>query len=120
MDWRIPRETCEMATTHRLGLTGGTITDHGDGTASYNGVVEFMPSFRVTIADVTGFTESKGGKKRLQNTVHVIGSGGEIASCDINIGLTPKIEKWFRAHPDFEKAPHRLRSPHLLPSRMNS
>lgn len=92
-----------MATTHKLGFTNGTILEHGDGTASYRAPGGFLQSFRVTIADVTGFSETKGGKKSLQNTLHIIGEGGEIATCDINVGTTPKIEAWFRAHPDFGK-----------------
>jgi hypothetical protein len=92
-----------MATSHRLGITGGTLYDHGDGTVSYRAPGKFLDSFRVRIADVVGFTETRGGKKSLQNTLHIVGLGGEIASCDVNVGTTQRIEEWFRAHTDFGK-----------------
>lgn len=90
-----------MATSHRLGITGGTLYDHGDGTVSYRAPGKFLDSFRVRIADVVGFTETRGGKKSLQNTLHIVGLGGEIAFCDINVGTAQRIEEWFRAHTDF-------------------
>ncbi len=99
-----------MATSHRLGITGGTLYDHGDGTVSYRAPGKFLDSFRVRIADVVGFTETRGGKKSLQNTLHIVGLGGEIASCDINVGTTQRIEEWFRAHTDFGKNNQRTSS----------
>lgn len=87
--------------THKLGWANGTIYEHDDGTASYRAPAKILDSFRVRISDVVGFSESRGGRKALQNTLHIVGRGGELASCDINAGTTPKIEKWFRAHPDF-------------------
>lgn len=94
-------QTDRMVTKHSLGWSTGTIYEHEDGTASFRLPGHFLDSFRVTIADVKGFSETKGGKKSMQNTLHVIGAGGEIASCDINVGVTKKIEAWFRSHPDF-------------------
>lgn len=101
-----------MTTKHKLGWTDGTIYEHGDGTASYRSPAHMLDAFRVTIADVTGFSETKGGKKSLQNTLHIIGAGGEIASCDINVGLSRKIEAWFHAHPDFG----RIAGPSVVPT----
>jgi hypothetical protein len=46
------------AQAHKLGFGNGTLTDNGDGTASYR---NFTQSFRVRIADVTGFSVSQGG-----------------------------------------------------------
>ena len=87
--------------THKLGWTKGVIYEYEDGTASFRAPGKWLDSFRVRIADVTGFSESKGGRKSLQNTLHILGNGGEIAACDINVGVSTNIEAWFRAHPDF-------------------
>lgn len=100
-----------MAQAHKLGWSSGTIYEHDDGTASYRAPGKLLDSFRVRIADVDGFTETRGEKKTLQNTLHIVGLGGDIATCDINAGTTTKIEAWFRAHPDFASsskstAPH--------------
>src|SRR5438128_518384 len=90
-----------MSTTHKLGWSTGVLYEEDDGTVTFRAPGHFLESFRVRIKDVTGFTETKGGKKSMQNTLHIMGPGGEIASCDINVGTSAKIEAWFRAHPDF-------------------
>lgn len=89
---------------HSLGWSTGTIYEHGDGTASFRRPGKLLDDFRVRIADVTSFSETKGGKKSLENTIHVYGRGGEICSASVNVGNTIAIERWFRAHPDFSKA----------------
>ncbi|WP_018771401.1 SHOCT domain-containing protein [Arthrobacter sp. 162MFSha1.1] len=89
--------------THKLGFGYGTITDNGDGTASYRKPVEFTQSFRVRIADVTGFSVSR-GSKALERTLKILGNGTELASCSVNHGASEKIEAWFRAHPAFGAA----------------
>lgn len=86
--------------THKLGFGYGTINDNGDGTASYRKPVEFTQAFRVRIADVTGFSVSK-GSKTLERTLRILGRGTELASVSVNHGVAEKIEAWFRAHPDF-------------------
>lgn len=86
--------------THKLGFGNGTIVENGDGTASYRKPVEFTQSFRVRIADVTGFSVSR-GNKALERTLKILGNGTELASCSVNHGASEKIEAWFRAHPDF-------------------
>ena len=82
-------------------MPSGSITEYDDGTAAYFQYGKWLQSFRVRIADVTGVSETRGGKKTMQNTLHIMGLGGELASCDINVGLSREIEAWFRAHPDF-------------------
>lgn len=86
---------------HSLGFTVGSLIEHGDGTVSFRRPGHFIDDFRVRIADVTGFSESKGGRKAMEHTIHVFGRGGELLSASVNAGNTQKIEAWFRAHPDF-------------------
>lgn len=91
-----------MAKRHSLGITNGYIMENDDGTASYfKTFVDFLPAFTARISDVTGFSETRGAKGWARNTLHILGEGREIGTCDINVGVTPKIEEWFRAHPDF-------------------
>ena len=42
---------------YKLGFGNGSLIDHGDGTASYRNIT---PEFRVTIADITGFSYTLG------------------------------------------------------------
>jgi hypothetical protein len=74
------------AQAHKLGFGNGTLTDNGDG---------------VRIADVAGFSVSKGRNMELK--FRVLGHGTELASVMINRGASEKIEEWFRALPDFSR-----------------
>jgi hypothetical protein len=87
-----------VATNHSLGFGNGSITDNGDGTASYRPTGKLTQAFRVNIADITGFAVRKQGKL-LERTFVVLGSGTELAAVSVNHGTSEKIEAWFRAHP---------------------
>jgi hypothetical protein len=84
------------AQAHKLGFRSGTITDNGDGTASYR---HYTRSFRVRIADVAGFSVIRAGDFGLK--LKILGHGTELAAVLINRHASEKIEAWFRAHPDF-------------------
>lgn len=86
---------------HKLGFGNGTIIENGDGTASYRKPAEFTQAIRVRIADVTGFSVSK-GDRALERTLKILGNGTELASVSVNHGVAEKVEAWFRAHPDFD------------------
>jgi hypothetical protein len=62
----------------------------------------FTQAFRVQIADVTGFSVTK-GDKMLERTLHILGNGTLLASASVPHGTSEKIEQWFRAHPLFEQ-----------------
>ena len=89
-----------MATTHKLGFGSGTIIEGEDGTAAYRKPATLSQAFRVRIADVTGFSVSKGARA-LERTLKLMGNGTELASVSVNHGVAEKIEAWFRAHPSF-------------------
>ena len=86
---------------HNLGWSTGVLYEHDDGTVSFRRPGHLIDSFRLRISDVTAFSETKGGKKAFDHTLHVFGRGGELLSCDVNAGTGVKIEEWFRAHPSF-------------------
>jgi len=71
-----------MPKTHKLGFGNGAIIENEDGTASYRAPASFSQAFRVRIADVTGFSVSK-GSKALERTLHVLGNGTESASASV-------------------------------------
>lgn len=87
------------AQTYKLGFRSGTITDNGDGTASYR---HYTQSFRVRIADVAGFAVIRAGDFGLK--LKLLGHGTELAAVLINRDASQKIEAWFRAHPDFGRS----------------
>lgn len=94
--------------SHGLGFGNGSIIDYGDGTIEYRQTGKLLPAFRVTIADVTGFSvrkatrqDKKNGASALQQVLVVQGGGTELASCAVNHGTAAKIEAWIRAHPSF-------------------
>ncbi|MDR7161755.1 SHOCT domain-containing protein [Arthrobacter sp. BE255] len=82
--------------TYKLGSGYGSITDNGDGTASYK---HFTRMFRVRIADVVGFSVIRAGEVGLQ--LKILGHGTELAAVLVKRGAYETIEAWFRAHPDF-------------------
>lgn len=59
-----------MPTKHALGVGSGKIIEYEDGTAAYVPTGKFTQAFRVKIADVTGFSVTKGGKM-LERTINV-------------------------------------------------
>lgn len=89
-----------MAIKHNLGFGSGKIVENDDGSAGYIAPASFSQAFRVQIADVTGFSTSK-GSKALERTLNVLGNGTTLASTSVNHGVSEKIEEWFRAHPLF-------------------
>lgn len=106
------------AQTHKLGFGNGSITDNGDGTASYRRPAEFTAAFRVRIADVTGFSVAKSvnGPDR---TMKVQGGGTELASVRIHSVAAARIEAWFRAHPDFGTGVAPTPSPSSAPAALD-
>jgi hypothetical protein len=89
-----------MPTRHGLGWGNGTIVEHEDGSAGYIPTASLSQVFRVQIADVTGFSVTKGGKM-LERTINVLGNGTLLGSASVNHGTSEKIEHWFRSHPLF-------------------
>lgn len=85
------------AVKHRLGFGNGMIVEYPDGTAAYVKSMEFTQSFRVRIADVTGFSVTKNGKL-LERRLHILGNGSTLASVDVSHGTSEVIERWFRSH----------------------
>ena len=86
-----------MLKRHGLGFGHGTIIEHEDGSAGYMRSGTISQAFRVQIADVTGFSVTKGGKL-LERTVNVLGNGTLLASVSVNHGTAERIEQWFRSH----------------------
>jgi len=91
--------------THKLGWNSGKIIDYGDGTAAYVPPGAGITAFRVRIGDVTGFSVEEikvPGQKRL----NVFGNGVMLGSANVTSigGTAEKVERWFRAHPDFGRA----------------
>jgi hypothetical protein len=76
------------------------MVDNGDGTVSYRKFGGFGQEFRVRVADVTGFSVSKGGRA-LERTLKILGNGTELAAASIPHGVSEKIEAYIRNHPDF-------------------
>jgi hypothetical protein len=89
-----------VPTKHALGWGNGKIIEYEDGSAGYIPTQSFTQAFRVQIADVTGFSVTKGGKM-LQRTFNVLGNGTLLGSVDVNHGTSELIENWFRSHPLF-------------------
>lgn len=85
---------------HNLGFGLGQMIDNGDGKATYQGPLGSGHRFTVRIADVTGFSSTK-GKGALDYHFHVYGNGTTLATLPVGGRLGQKIEEWFRAHPDF-------------------
>lgn len=90
-----------MVTKHSLGWDCGAIYDHGDGTVSFRQTAHLTDDFRVRVADVTGFSETKGGRKAFDWTLHIFGHGGELCTASVKRGDCERIEAWFRTRPDF-------------------
>lgn len=96
--------------SHGLGLGNGGISDLGDGDIEYRASGKILPSFRVNIADITGFAVRRPGKldkglgaSSMQQIFSIIGGGTELAACAVNYGTSAKIESWIRAQPLFGK-----------------
>jgi Short C-terminal domain len=88
------------AKTHGLGMGNGGMIEYDDGTVGYRKTGSFSQAFRVKIADVTGFSVTK-GDKMLERTINVLGNGTLLGSASVNHGTAEKIESWFRAQPEF-------------------
>ncbi len=89
-----------MPKKYALGYGSGRIMEYEDGSVGYIPTQSLTQAFRVQIADVTGFSVTKGGKM-LQRTFNVLGNGTLLASVEVNHGTSEKIESWFRSHPKF-------------------
>jgi hypothetical protein len=91
-----------------LGFGNGSIIDYGD-YIEYRQTGKLLPAFRVTVADITGFSVRKvtrDDKKRLdarslQQVFVVQGSGTVLAEAAVSYGTAEKIEQVLRAHPKF-------------------
>lgn len=70
------------ATRHGLGFGNGTMIGNGDGTASYRPPASLSQAFRVRIADVRGFSVTK-GQRMLERTLHISGNGTELAAASV-------------------------------------
>lgn len=89
-----------MPTKHGLGFGRGRIIEYEDGSAGYVPTASLSQAFRVRIADITGFSVSK-GNKALERTFNVLGNGTLLASANVNHGTSEILEQWFRSHPLF-------------------
>ena len=89
-----------MPKRHGLGMGNGKIIEYEDGTAGYVRPATLTQAFRVNIADVTGFSVTKGAKV-LERQINVLGNGTMLGTASVPHGTAEKIEKWFRAHPQF-------------------
>ncbi|OBF43955.1 hypothetical protein A5719_01855 [Mycolicibacterium peregrinum] len=95
-----------------LGFGNGSIIDYGD-YIEYRQTGKLLPAFRVTVADITGFSVRKvtrDDKKRLdarslQQVFVVQGSGTVLAEAAVSYGTAEKIEQVVRAHPKFVSNP---------------
>ena len=94
-----------MPKKHKLGFGSGSIIEYEDGTAAYVAPASFSQTFRVRIADVTGFSVTK-GNKAMERTLNVLGNGTLLGSASVNHGVAEKVEAWFRAHPHFGAGAH--------------
>jgi hypothetical protein len=89
-----------MPTKHSLGFGDGKLIEYEDGSVGYIPTGSFSQAFRVQIADVTGFSVTK-GNRMLERTLNVLGNGTVLASTGVSHGSAEKIEAWFRGHPLF-------------------
>ncbi len=97
-----------MGNSIGLGFGNGSIIDYGD-YIEYRQTGKLLPAFRVTVADITGFSVRKvtrDDKKRLdarslQQVFVVQGSGTVLAEAAVSYGTAEKIEQVLRAHPKF-------------------
>lgn len=109
-----------MAGQVALGVGHGSIFDWGDGTIEYRPTGKIMPAFRVTVADITGFSvrkatkqDKKNGASAFQVILAIQGSGTELASVAVGASTPSKIEAYIRAHPNFgANAPQRASAAH--------
>lgn len=91
-----------------LGVGHGSLIDYGD-SVEYRQTGKLLPAFRVTVADVVGFSVRKvtrDDRKRLkasalQQVLVVQGSGTTLAEAAVNHGTAGRIEQAIRAHPAF-------------------
>ncbi len=80
-----------MSQKHGLGTGSGRIVEYEDGSAGYIPVGSFSQTFRVQIADVTGFSVTKGARM-FERTINVLGNGTMLASASVAHGTPEKIE----------------------------
>src|SRR4051794_7156408 len=105
-----------MPTKHGLGVGNGRLMEYEDGTVAYYKGGELTQSFRIPIAEVTGFSVIKTGKW-LERTLQIMGSGTMLAAVSIPHGTAEKIEGWFRRHPQFrDNAPLSAQQAASLPT----
>jgi hypothetical protein len=90
-----------VPTKHKLGFGHGRIIEYEDGSVGYIHTDSLVSqSFRVRIADITGFATTK-GHKMLRRNFQILGNGTLLASVEVNHGTAEKLEAWFRSHPQF-------------------
>lgn len=98
----------EVGNSIGLGFGNGAVIDYGD-YIEYRQTGKLLPAFRVTVADITGFSVRKvtrDDKKRLgasglQQVFVIQGSGTVLAEAAVSYGTAEKIEQVLRAHPRF-------------------
>lgn len=98
----------EVGNSIGLGFGNGAVIDYGD-YIEYRQTGKLLPAFRVTVADITGFSVRKvtrDDKKRLgasglQQVFVIQGSGTVLAEAAVSYGTAQKIEQVLRAHPKF-------------------
>jgi site-specific recombinase XerC len=80
---------------HKLGFGAGTLIEDTDrGTVKFRKDGDFMSSFEVRIADVTGISWRKNGL--LSVTMSVNGQGSTLAEVKVGHGVTEKLDAWFK------------------------
>jgi hypothetical protein len=101
---RMPKGT--QVKKHGLGWGAGRIYEYDDGTAAFVKRAELTQAFRVRIADITGFSQTRDNKSRmgLERTLNIFGNGSMLAPVSVNVASAIKIEEWFRSHPAFGQA----------------
>ncbi len=105
-----------MPVKHGLGMGNGRLVEFEDGTVAYYKPGEMSQAFRIQIDEVQSFSVVK-GKKMLERTLNVMGSGTCLASVSIPHGTAEKIEQWFRKHPRWrDNAPLSAQAVATVPS----
>jgi hypothetical protein len=99
-----------MPQKHKLGWGNGRIVEFEDGTAGYIPSASLTQAFRVRIADVTGFSVTKGGKL-LERQINVLGNGTLLGSAVVGHGVSEAIEAWFKSHPLYGGASEAVTAP---------
>lgn len=101
---------------HSLGFGNGKILEYPDGTAAYVKSLKLTQSFRVRIADVTGFSVTK-YREPPGWRLEILGNRSTLADVVVSQRVAQMIEQWFRDHKLFYgNAPHPSPTPSEPPA----